>query len=101
MAETKTTNKYLDITGVRTLWGAIKTVDDNLLAELSAKGASIAYNEDTHQIVLKNAAGAVLGQGIDTTPFIKDGMLDDVEVWTVPVGGTTVDGIPYEKCRNL
>ena len=97
MAETKTTNKYLDITGVRTLWGAIKTADDNLLAELSAKGASIAYNEDTHEIVLKNAAGAVLGQGIDATPFIKDGMLDDVEVWTVPVGGTTVDGIPYEE----
>ena len=95
MAET--TNKYLDIAGVRTLWGAIKTADNNLAAELSARGASIAYNEETHQIVLKNAAGEPLGQGIDATPFIKDGMLDDVEVYTAPVGGVTVDGTRYEE----
>lgn len=94
MAET---NKYLDIAGVRTLWGAIKTADDNLATELSARGASIAYDETKHEIVLKNAAGAVLGQGIDATPFIKDGMLDDVEVWTVPAGGATVDGTQYEE----
>lgn len=94
MAET---NKYLDIAGVRTLWGAIKTADDNLATELSARGASIAYDETKHQIVLKNAAGAVLGQGIDATPFIKDGMLDDVEVWAVPAGGATVDGTSYEE----
>lgn len=94
MAET---NKYLDIAGVRTLWGAIKTADDNLATELSARGASIAYDETKHEIVLKNAAGAVLGQGIDATPFIKDGMLDDVEVWAVPAGGATVDGTPYEE----
>ena len=95
MAET--TNKYLDIAGVRTLWGAIKTADDNLSAELSARGASIEYDEQKHQIVLKNKAGTVLGQGIDATPFIKDGMLDDVEVWAVPAGGATVDGTPYEE----
>lgn len=94
MAET---NKYLDIAGVRTLWGAIKTADDNLATELSARGASIAYDETKHEIVLKNAAGAVLGQGIDATPFIKDGMLDDVEVWAVPAGGATVDGTQYEE----
>lgn len=93
MAET---NKYLDIAGVRTLWGAIKTADDNLATELSARGASIAYDEEKHEIVLKNAAGTILGQGIDATPFIKDGMLDDVEVWTVPEGGATVDGTPYD-----
>ena len=51
MAET--TNKYLDIAGVRTLWGAIKTADDNLASELSARGASIEYDEVKHQIVLK------------------------------------------------
>ena len=95
MAET--TNKYLDIAGVRTLWGAIKTADDNLATELSARGASIEYDEQKHQIVLKNKAGAVLGQGIDATPFIKDGMLDDVEVWAAPVGGATVDGTHYEE----
>ena len=95
MAET--TNKYLDIVGVRTLWGAIKTRDDNLEAELSAKGASIAYDAGTHTIVLKNAAGEPLGHGIDATPFIKDGMLNDVEVWAVPAGGATVDGTPYEE----
>ena len=98
MAETtKTTNKYLDIAGVRTLWGAIKTADDNLATELSARGASIEYDENKHQIVLKNKAGTVLGQGIDATPFIKDGMLDDVEVYTAPVGGVTVDGTHYEE----
>ena len=95
MAET--TNKYLDIAGVRTLWGAIKTADDNLAAELSARGASIEYDDVRHEIVLKNAAGAVLGHGIDATPFIKDGMLDDVEVYTAPVGGVTVDGTHYEE----
>ena len=95
MAET--TNKYLDITGVRTLWGAIKTADDDLRAALSAKGASIAYDEGTHKIVLKNAAGEPLGQGIDATPFIKDGMLNDVEVWAVPADGATVDGTLYEE----
>ena len=94
MAET--TNKYLDIAGVRTLWGAIKTADDNLSAELSARGASIEYDEVKHEIVLKNAAGEPLGQGIDATPFIKDGMLDDVEVYTAPEGGVTVDGTHYE-----
>ena len=93
MAET---NKYLDIAGVRTLWRAIKTADDNLATELSARGASIAYDEEKHEIVLKNAAGTILGQGIDATPFIKDGMLDDVEVWTVPEGGATVDGTSYD-----
>ena len=93
MAET---NKYLDIAGVRTLWGAIKTADDNLATELSARGASIAYDEEKHEIVLKNAAGTILGQGIDATPFIKDGMLDDVEVWTVPEGGATVDSTAYD-----
>jgi len=93
MAET---NKYLDIAGVKTLWGAIKTADDNLATELSARGASIAYDEEKHEIVLKNAAGTILGQGIDATPFIKDGMLDDVEVWTVPEGGATVDGTSYD-----
>ena len=97
MAETKTTNKYLDIAGVRTLWGAIKTADDNLEAELSARGASIAYDAGTHKIVLKNAAGEPLGQGIDATPFIKDGMLNDVEVWAVPADGATVDGTLYEE----
>ena len=95
MAET--TNKYLDIAGVRTLWGAIKTADDNLASELSARGASIEYDEVKHEIVLKNAAGEPLGQGIDATPFIKDGMLDDVEVWAVPAGGAMVDGTPYEE----
>ena len=95
MAET--TNKYLDIVGVRTLWGAIKAADDKLASDLSARGASIAYNEETHQIVLKNAAGEPLGQGIDATPFIKDGMLDDVEVWAAPAGGATVDGTHYEE----
>ena len=94
MAET--TNKYLDIAGVRTLWRAIKATDDKLASDLSARGASIAYNEETHQIVLKNAAGEPLGQGIDATPFIKDGMLDDVEVYTAPEGGVTVDGTHYE-----
>ena len=94
MAET--TNKYLDITGVRTLWGAIKTADDNLAAELSARGASIAYDSGTHKIVLKNADGGILGEGIDATPFIKDGMLNDVEVWAVPDGGAMVDGIQYD-----
>ena len=94
MAET--TNKYLDIAGVRTLWGAIKAADDKLASDLSARGASIAYNEGTHQIVLKNAAGEPLGQGIDATPFIKDGMLEDVEVYTAPEDGVTVDSKHYE-----
>ena len=94
MAET--TNKYLDITGVRTLWRAIKAADDNLASELSARGASIEYDDVKHEIVLKNAAGEPLGHGIDATPFIKDGMLNDVEVWAVPEGGAMVDGVQYE-----
>ena len=64
-------NKYLDSVGLSHLWGKVKD-------GLAAKGSGLAY--DGGFIYLKDANGNVLGKGIDATPFIKDGMLDDVTI---------------------
>lgn len=78
-------NKYLDINGVSTLWGAIKAKNSELQTSLetaiASKGSSLTYDETAQAIVLKDANGNELGS-VDAKPFIKDGMLDDVEIYT-------------------
>lgn len=78
-------NKYLDITGVSTLWSAIKAKNSELQSALetaiAGKGSALVYDETAQAIVLKDANGHQLGS-VDAKPFIKDGMLDDVEIYT-------------------
>lgn len=78
--------KYLDEEGLKHLWSKIEEnfVDhDEQTEALKGKLASgdIAMNYTDGKIVL--TAGGVECGSIDAAPFIKDGMLDDVEVITV------------------
>lgn len=64
----------------------IKEINDNLdlkadAASLASYISSVEYTEDK-KIVFKNVDGTQLGE-VDATPFIKDGILDDVEVVTI------------------
>lgn len=99
-------NKYLDITGVSTLWNAIKGRDEEVRTSLTTlingqaagddneailgKGSELVY-ENKH-IVLKDASGNSLGS-IDASPFISDGMLDDVEIYTAKGNEVDYNGV--------
>lgn len=82
--------KFLDLDGVRTLWTAISQADDALTtatANLStSKAGFIAYDEVNKKINLwASAEDAVIDgkqplSSIDATAFVKDGMLNSVEV---------------------
>lgn len=100
-------NKYLDITGVSTLWNAIKGRDEEVRTSLTTlingqaagddneailgKGSELVY-ENKH-IVLKDASGNSLGS-IDASPFISDGMLDDVEIYTAKGNEVEYNDVP-------
>lgn len=81
-----------------------KKFEDELAkkADKSELVTDVTYDSEAKKIYLKNADGT-FGEGIDATPFIKDGMLSDVEVVTivkddegnVPAG--TVEGEKYIK----
>lgn len=79
-------NKYLDYEGLKTLWSQIegKFVDNTELENsikdyFKKEDVSMSYENGTIKLVVN---GAERGS-IDATPFIKDGMLDDVAVKTV------------------
>lgn len=82
--------KFLDLDGVRTLWTAISQADDALTtatANLStSKAGFIAYDEVNKKINLwASAEDAVIDgkqplSSIDASAFVKDGMLNSVEV---------------------
>lgn len=70
--------KYLDEEGLKYLWGKIDGRFDNVEAAVSGIGYTLSYDEGEKAIKLMNGEDTV--GSIDAAPFIKDGMLDDVEV---------------------
>lgn len=82
-------NKYLDLTGVETLWEAIKSADDTVKTDLTAlingikakSGSSVGYNSETKRMFLKDSEGKeIADSGFDASAFVKDGVLDNVEI---------------------
>ena len=82
-------NKYLDLTGVETLWSAIKSADDTVKTDLTAlingikatSGSSVGYNSETKQMFLKDSEGKeIANSGFDASAFVKDGVLENVEI---------------------
>lgn len=90
-------NKYLDINGVSTLWTAIKTKNSELQTSLekaiASKGSLLTYDKTAQAIVLKDANGKELGS-VDAKPFIQDGMLDDVVIYTATGNEVDYNGVP-------
>lgn len=84
--------KYLDYEGLEYLWGKIKAEDaanqSTTNTALAQKGGYIEYDETNHLIKLwaseeaKNIEGATPLSSFSTAAFIKDGMLDDVDIVT-------------------
>lgn len=88
-------SKYLDSSGVQQLWKAITNADDAVKTIIN--GLDLSYDPDTRLITLTGNDGA-LSTSFDASDFVKDGMLEKVEVVTAQsVGGITyVDGMYYE-----
>ena len=93
--------KFLDLDGVRTLWSAISAADNTLTSATntlsSSKAGYISYDANTKRINLWASEGDA-GMGdkqplsfIDATDFVKDGMLNSVEVVEASEG-SPVDG---------
>ncbi len=58
----------------------VKTLSDKVGAlELFKHASDVVYNTETKFIQLKDSDGNVLGNGFDASPFIVDGMLNDVD----------------------
>lgn len=84
--------KYLDQAGLEYLWGKIKAEDaanqSTTNTALAQKGGYIEYDETNQLIKLwaseeaKNIEGATPLSSFSTAAFIKDGMLDDVDIVT-------------------
>lgn len=83
--------KYLDEEGLRHLWAKIDGRFDNVEAAVSGIGYTLSYDETGKTIKLMNGEDTV--GSIDAAPFIKDGMLDDVEI----VEATTENPINGEE----
>ena len=75
--------KYLDESGVQTLWTAVKKADTTIKNSLETKigGLTLEYSVDSKEIHLKGSDGKVQST-IDVTSFVKDGMLKSVTVLT-------------------
>ena len=72
---------YLDKEGVRQLWAAVKTHDENVLTSVEdkIKDISLTYDQDAKKIFL-TGTGAESPVSIDVNDFVKDGVLDTVNV---------------------
>lgn len=67
-------------------------IDDDLKLDdtvMSGYAATMAYDSSGHTIYLYNKSGETLSS-IDATDFIKDGMINNVEVKDVEISGETV-----------
>ena len=82
-------NKYLDLTGVETLWSAIKSADDSVKTDLTAlinsikakSGSSIGYDSKRNEMFLKDSDGnEIANSRFDAKVFVKDDVLDKVEI---------------------
>lgn len=94
-------NKYLDLTGVGELWKLIKAADDDVKTHLETiingikvtSGSSVEYDSENKMIYLKDSEGnAIKDSGFDASVFIKDGVLQGVEIITATEGAFTYDG---------
>lgn len=106
-------NKYLDLTGVDTLWKAVKAEDEKIDAKATnlINDLSFVYDANAKTITLKGNKTTVDGEdsyGLNTTistaDFVKDGMLEDVSIVTsgtdnpIAYEGTTyTDGTKFIK----
>lgn len=79
--------KYLDSTGVSTLWTKIKEADQSII---DSKASALKIDGNFIQLLDKEG-GKVINQ-IDASVFITDGMLEDVEI--IPAKNIT-GGIEY------
>lgn len=94
--------KYLDEEGLRYLWEKIDGRFDNVEAAVSGIGYTLSYDETGKTIKLMNGENTV--GSIDAAPFIKDGMLDDVELITVsdtnPIEGFNTGDLLFKFTWN-
>ena len=84
--------KYLDLDGVEKLWGAVKSNDADVLesAENLVNGLHLEYDANAKTITLKGSEHADVT--ISTSDFVKDGILDSVEVVTSSADNV-IDGV--------
>lgn len=82
-------NKYLDLTGVKTLWTEITKADGKIVSDLTGiiegvkakSGSSIGYDDEQKEMFLKDSDGKeIAGSRFDAKLFIKDDVLDGVEI---------------------
>lgn len=79
--------KYLDYSGVQTLWTAVKDRDDKIAAgkagyitfDASSKALQLWASEEAYT-ASKSDESIVPISTVDASPFIKDGMLSDVKI---------------------
>lgn len=88
-------SKYLDSSGVQQLWKAVTNADNAVKTIIN--GLELSYDPETRLITLTGNNGA-LNTSFDASDFVKDGMLERVEIVTAQsVGGITyVDGMYYD-----
>ena len=70
--------KYLDSTGVQTLWNAVKSEDSRIQSTLSNAIDGLKLEYSGKEIKLLDLQGNTKST-IDVSDFIKDGMLEKVE----------------------
>ena len=91
--------KYLDESGVQTLWTAVKKEDTTIKTSLETKigGLTLEYSVGSKEIHLKRSDGTVQST-IDVTSFVKDGMLKSVTVLTASLDNpVTYKGKTYSN----
>lgn len=67
---------------------------------LKKTNSDIVFDSDSKKIQLK-VGGVIIGDGIDATPFIKDGMLDDTDVIVVADGDEELINAGYAVGEKL
>lgn len=82
-------NKYLDLDGVKTLWEEITKADVNITSTLTGlidgvkatSGSSFGYDTERKELFLKDSTGKeITTSRFDASAFVKDGVLDNVEI---------------------
>lgn len=89
-----TNKKYLDLTGVDTLWKAVKAEDAALASSIStSKASAIRFNESSKEVELLDKENGTVLSSFDASDFLIDGMINDVAVVeaseTKPINGAT------------
>ena len=94
--------KYLDSTGVQTLWTAVKNEDTKIQTALTAEieGLKLEYSAENKEIYLKDKDG-VAQSTIGVADFIKDGMLKSVTVLDASVTPVEYKGETYNEGKFL